>query len=158
MFLLEGRPLPLDTPFTHEGVQYPSNWLRLAAPDERAAVGITEAPDPPSYDQRFQWGWADDGSPIWRDHAQLVEYWAAVAQQEAGRLLASTDWMIVRELDNGTPIDPGTKAWRESVRQAAAVKASCIRRTADTSALAAYVTGPDYSVWPVEGDSGVSRI
>ena len=38
MFLLDGKPLALDTPFTDPatGVQYPANWLRLATPEERA--------------------------------------------------------------------------------------------------------------------------
>jgi len=56
MFLLNNKPLGIDTAFTHEGIQYPNNWLRLASPDERAAIGITEVPDEDtSFDPRFYW-------------------------------------------------------------------------------------------------------
>jgi len=56
MFQLDNKPLALDTPFTHGGISYPANWLRLASPEERAAIGITEVADAASYDDRFYWG------------------------------------------------------------------------------------------------------
>lgn len=47
MFLLNGSPLPLDTPFKDaEGTSYPANWLRLTTLEEKQAIGITEVPDP----------------------------------------------------------------------------------------------------------------
>lgn len=47
MFLLNGSPLPLDTPFKDaEGNSYPANWLRLTTLEEKQAIGITEVPDP----------------------------------------------------------------------------------------------------------------
>jgi hypothetical protein len=55
MFLLNDKPLSPDTAFTHEGIQYPNNWLRLASPAERAAIGITEVADPVRADDRFYW-------------------------------------------------------------------------------------------------------
>jgi hypothetical protein len=56
MFLLNGTPLGIDSPFTYNDTQYPSNWLRLASQAERAAIGITEVADAPWYDSRFYWG------------------------------------------------------------------------------------------------------
>jgi hypothetical protein len=56
MFMLNNKPLAHDTAFTHNEIQYPANWLRLASPQERAAIGITEVDDPASYDDRFYWG------------------------------------------------------------------------------------------------------
>jgi hypothetical protein len=56
MFLLNDKPISPDTAFTHEGIQYPNNWLRLASPEERAAIGITEVADPVRADDRFYWG------------------------------------------------------------------------------------------------------
>jgi len=55
MFMLDNKPLALDVPFTHAEIQYPANWLRLASPEERAAIGITEVADPVAYDDRFYW-------------------------------------------------------------------------------------------------------
>lgn len=47
MFLLNGSPLPLDTPFKDAaGNSYPPNWLRLTTLEEKQAIGITEVPDP----------------------------------------------------------------------------------------------------------------
>jgi hypothetical protein len=57
MFLLNDKPIGLDTAFTTEnGTQYPSNWIRLASADERSAIGITEVADEDtSFDGRFYW-------------------------------------------------------------------------------------------------------
>ena len=41
MFILDGKPLSPDNAFTHDGINYPANWLRLATPEEREAIGIT---------------------------------------------------------------------------------------------------------------------
>jgi hypothetical protein len=55
MFLLNDKPLAVDTPFIYNDIQYPSNWLRLSTAEEKAAIGITEVPDTPAYDDRFYW-------------------------------------------------------------------------------------------------------
>lgn len=57
MFLLNGNTLPLDRPFTHNGINYPANWLRLSSADQKSALGITEQEDiSVTYDDRFYWG------------------------------------------------------------------------------------------------------
>lgn len=60
MFVLNGKALPLDTPFTigegESAIQYPANYLRLSSAEEKAALGITEQLDPEVYDSRFYWG------------------------------------------------------------------------------------------------------
>ena len=37
--------LKLDKPFTHRGIKYPANWLRLTTLDEKKAIGLEEVPD-----------------------------------------------------------------------------------------------------------------
>jgi len=156
MFLLDGKPLSPDSPFTTaDGTQYPANWLRLASPEEREAIGITEVPDPPIYDQRFYFGYDAEGHLIPRDHGQLVEQWVAQTRTTAGTLLTPTDWIIIREADNGKPADPLLKTWREDIRLAAGTKITAIRATLDTPALAAYITGAEYPVWPSDPNSFV---
>jgi hypothetical protein len=145
-FLLDGQPLAVDTPFkTPDGTQYPANWLRLSTLEEKEAIGITEVPDPTPYDQRFYWG---PGLP--KDHAQLIEQWTAQTRTTANSLLSPTDWIIIREADNGKAADPVLKTWREEIRLAAGSKVYEIGQTADTDALAAYITGADYPAWPVD--------
>jgi len=72
----------------------------------------------------------------------------AQTRTTANTLLAPTDWIIIREADNGKPADPLLKTWREDIRLATGAKVTAIRETVDTPALAAYITGPDYPVWP----------
>lgn len=150
MFVLNGKPLPLDRPFEANGTLYPANWLRLASPAEREAIGITEVPDPsePSYDQRFYWGYTASGTLIPKDHGVLVSGWSDQTRTTANTLLNPTDWTVVRELDNGTPIPSGIKDWRQRIRVACEDKVVFIQTTADTPELATYITGPDYPVWP----------
>ena len=145
-FMLNGQPLAVDTPFkTPDGTQYPANWLRLSTLEEKEAIGITEVPDPTPYDQRFYWG---PGLP--KDHGQLVEQWTQQTRTTAGTLLQPTDWIIIREADNGKAADPAIKTWREDIRLATGTKVTAIADTADTDELAAYITGADYPVWPVD--------
>jgi len=150
MFILDGQPLAPDVPFKHAGIQYPANWLRLSSQKERLAIGITEVPDPKSWDERWAWGYDDKGDLIWKDHAQLVEQWTQQTRTTANTLLSPTDWIIIREADNGKVADPVLKTWREDIRLATGVKVTAIRDTADTEELAAYITGADYPVWPVD--------
>jgi hypothetical protein len=147
MFIFHGQPLSPDVAFTDPttGVSYPANWLRLASPEERAAIGITEVPDPAPYDQRFYWG-----SDLPKDHTQLVEQWTQQTRTTANTLLQPTDWIIIREADNGAAADPLIKTWRQDIRLATGTKIDAIEATADTPELAAYITGADYPVWPTD--------
>jgi hypothetical protein len=150
MFILDGKPLSPDVAFTHDGIQYPANFLRLATPEEREAIGITEAPDPQPYDQRFYWGYDADGNLIPKDHTELVTQWVSQTRTTANTLLQPTDWIIIREADNGKAADPVLRTWREEIRLAAGSKNYEIEQTTDTAALAAYITGADYPAWPAD--------
>ena len=144
MFLLDGKPLSPDRAFTTpDGTQYPANWLRLASPEEREAIGITEAPDPEPYDQRFYWG---PGLP--KNHAELVMQWVGQTKTTAGTLLAPTDWMITRSAEpGGKPASDAVLAERAAIRAKSDEKEAAIEATADTDELAAYITSADYSTW-----------
>jgi len=155
MFIFNNQPLSPDSAFTDPktGIQYPANWLRLASPEERAAIGITEVPDPAPYDQLFYW------SPeLPKDHTQLVEQWVQQTRTTANTLLAPTDWQVIREADNGTTMPVDVKASRQRIREAAGSKITAINATTTTAELAAYITSNDYSNWnpapdpaPVDG-------
>ena len=60
MYKLNGKLLTLDRPFTVDGTQYPSNWLRMASEEDKAALGITWEADPVPVDYRFYWS---EGNP-----------------------------------------------------------------------------------------------
>jgi len=148
MFLLNDKPLAIDTAFTTaDGTQYPSNWLRLASQEDRAAVGITEVADPEPYDDRFYWGpglpkeledrleFKEDGSPLWVQvydpvtgsmvdtdvqvvHKGLKSQVIAQIKTTAGTLLAPTDWKVIRAAELGSAVDVDTLASRALIRTA----------------------------------------
>mgnify|MGYP000863344316 CR=1 FL=1 len=144
MFILDGKPLSPDRAFTHAGIQYPANWLRLSSPEERAAIGITEAPPEPVYDQRFYWG---PNNP--KDHTQLVEQWVSQIKATAASLLQSTDWLVIRsqDLSSQKPIPDWALDERGFIRAKSDEKEAAIRATTTTEELAAYVTSPEFSTW-----------
>ena len=160
MFIFDGKPLSPDVAFTDPatGVQYPANWLRLSTLEEKEAIGITEQADPPVWDQRFAWGYSEDGQLIWKDHTQLVEQWVAQTRTTAGTLIQPTDWMVIREQDNGTVVPESVKALREDIRLVTGEKNAAIEATADTAELAAYITGTEYPVWPSDSPAPVESV
>ena len=54
-FKLGTRTIQLDTPFTHNDIQYPANWIRLASEADKSAIGMTWEADAVRYDDRFYW-------------------------------------------------------------------------------------------------------
>ena len=114
MFLLNNKPISLDSAFTtDDGTQYPANWIRLASPAERAAIGITEIDDAPTYDDRFYWG---VGNP--KDIDMLKAMMISQVKQTAASLLAPTDWKIIRATETTTAIDADVLAARAAIRTA----------------------------------------
>ena len=79
-FKLDGNPLAYDVAFSHNDINYPANWLRLASLEEKEAIGITEVADPVIYDSRF---YNSDGS------AKAVD--DTDAKDENGNLLKNED-------------------------------------------------------------------
>jgi len=130
MFILDGKPLSPDRAFTHNGLQYPADWLRKASPAQKAALGITEASDAPSYDQRFYWG---PDNP--KDHTQLVEHWITQTKQTAGSLLTQYDWYVVRQAETGKAVPQEVLDYRAAVRVVSDNREVIINATTTTDEL-----------------------
>lgn len=144
MFMLNNAPLAPDTPFTvgegDEAIQYPANWLRLSTPEERAAIGITEVADPEVYDDRFYWGvnspkQLEDVTETPEGQTEpvtakgLKSNWSAQIKDTTNKLLAATDWMVIRKAERDVAIPADTVAYR------AAVLAECDRLLAAIEAV-----------------------
>ena len=140
MFLLNGNPLQLDVPFTHDEIQYPANWLRLSTPEEKAALGITDAPEPEYYDDRFYWG-VDNP----KDLDGLKAQWVAQVNLTAYSFLVQTDWMVVRKAETAVDVPAETLTYRAAVRAAAVTIKAAITAATDVPALVTAVTN---MVWP----------
>lgn len=145
MFQLNGQPLGLDTAFTTEdGTQFPSNWLRLASPEERAEIGITEVAEPEIYDDRFYWSPSNpkqledrdevdqDGNPLYVQEYDaatesmvntskrlvtkgLKSQWSAQMKDTTNKLLSATDWMVIRKAERDVAIPVETMDYRAAV-------------------------------------------
>ena len=176
MFLLNGSPLPLDTPFQIDGTSYPANWLRLTSIEEKNAVGITEVADvTTTYDDRFYWGVDnpkllndreesdEDGNPMYvqvYDSATqamvntterlvtkgLKSQWTATVKDTANKLLSQTDWMVIRKAERNIDIPAATVTYRAAVIAECTRLVTAIQGAADVPALIAVVTAQG---WPV---------
>ena len=115
MFVLDGKPLIIDQPFTHNELQYPASWLRTSSPEEKEALGIIEVPDKPRPDDRFYWVDADNnGTP--KDLDDLKTVWTSQVRVTAGTMLAPTDWYIVRQYETKDKAPADVIAYRSAVR------------------------------------------
>lgn len=110
MFLLDDKPLSPDNSFVHNGIQYPANWLRLTTLEEKEAIGITEVPDPETYDDRFYWG---VGNP--KDLEQLKSNWNSQVKDTTNKLLANSDWMVIRKMERNVDIPENVVTYRAAV-------------------------------------------
>jgi hypothetical protein len=54
-FKLGTKTIQLDTPFTHNDIQYPANWIRLASEEDKANIGLVWEADPVRADDRYYW-------------------------------------------------------------------------------------------------------
>jgi len=174
MFQLDNKPLALDTAFTHNEISYPANWLRLASQEERAAIGITEVADPASYDDRFYWGVDnpkllndreesdEQGNPLYvkvYDAATqsmvdtserlvtkgLKSTWSAQIKDTTNKLLAATDWMVIRKVERDVAIPVDVMDYRAAVLGECDRLIDAIEAAADVPALATVVTTQN---WP----------
>ena len=155
-FMLDGRILPLDTAFEHDGTGYPANWLRLATPEMREAIGITEIVDQPRPDDRFYWVSENpDGSwtAIPKDLDGLKVTWAAQFRQTAWTLLAPSDWLIIRKQEVDTPVPADWSSYREAVRTTTELAITSMEATTDIEAFIASVTSVQ---WPTGPDAPVA--
>ena len=144
MLKLDNKPLSYDRAFTHAGIQYPANWLRLASLEEKQAIGITEVANDPTYDQRFYWG-VDNPKQL-DDKTETVDgvevkttglkkLWSATQGEIAASLLAPSDWRVIKAKETGTNIPSAWKTYRAAVRTACNTRQTEIGNAADVPAL-----------------------
>jgi len=152
-FLLDGKPLAVDVPFTIGDINYPANWLRLSTAQEKKDLGITEVADDPVYDSRFYWGNGtaktltdtnevdENGDPVLDENGDQVvtlgvkSVLKAQEKATAGSLLAKYDWYVIRKAETSKAIPTTIKTYRTAVRTACLTRETEIDNCADTAAL-----------------------
>ena len=111
MFLLNGNRLQEGTSFYDaNGTQYPSGWLNQSTEEQKAAIGITWVADPTPVDTRFYWDidlpkaledkLEEDGSTT----KGLKTTFKAQVKDTANKLLAQTDWYVIRKAERSVDI------------------------------------------------------
>ena len=152
-FLLDGKPLAVDVPFTYGDINYPANWLRLSTAQEKKNLGITEVADDPVYDSRFYNGdgsakalddvnATDENGDLLKDEngdqVVILGLKSVLKAQEkvtAGTLLAPYDWYVIRKAETSKAIPTTIKTYRTAVRTACLTRETEIDNCADTAAL-----------------------
>ena len=147
MLQLDGKTLQYDRAFTHNGAQYPANWLRLTTLEEKQAIGIVEVPDPAveSWDERFYRG-VDNP----RDLDQLKTIWKQKQTDIASSLLTPSDWRVIKasEVTDYT-VESEWTTYRAAVRTACNTRQTEIDDCVDVAALKELIDNPTTS-WPTE--------
>jgi hypothetical protein len=155
MFQLNGNPILIDREQVIGGIRYP----HLRDPALREQLGVVEVADPEQYDQRFYWGVGnpkllndrlevkEDGTPLYvqvynpateemEDTTEqmvtkgLKSQWIGEIKNTAGKMLAQTDWMVIRKAERNVDI-PATV-----VANRTAIVAECDRLEAAITACA----------------------
>lgn len=142
-FLLNGKPLAVDRSFRDaDGNTYPSNFLRIATEEQKAAIGITWVPDPEPVDTRFYW---DHNLP--KDIDDLKTQWIKQQKEIAASLFAPTDWYIIRKVDTGIDVPNAIKLYRDEIRLASDGREDQISQVTTVEELITLVNG-NLVPWP----------
>jgi hypothetical protein len=156
-FKLGTKTIQLDTPFTHNDIQYPANWIRLATEEDKSAIGLVWEADPVRADDRFYWNGNInnpkaledvielnvDGQNILDNNGDIVvtkglkSQFIAQAKQTAGSILAQTDWMITRKVERNVDVPTSTAQYRNSIVVRADELEAAIAAVATVEALIA---------------------
>ena len=150
------------TQLTIGDIKYPRNIFELWSESELKAIGIytvlidnTNLKDTRYYDNTNQsFNFASDTvtasygtatakaiADVTDDDGNVTKGLKSIKKEnlnaEAGGILQSTDWMVIREADGGTAMPSNIKTWRASVRTKANDMCTQIDNAADVDALAA---------------------
>jgi len=157
MFKHNDTIIPLDLPFEINGTSYPANWLRLTSIEEKNAVGIVEvAEETTTYDDRFYWGVDNpkqledatvtpEGGGNSYIQKGMKSNWTAQVKDTANKLLAQTDWMVIRKVERSVDIPAAAETFRAAVITECTRLAAAIAASADVPAFIAVVTTQN---WP----------
>jgi hypothetical protein len=146
MFQLNGNPISIESEQVIGGIRYP----HLRDPALREQLGVVEIADPEQYDQRFYWGVGNpkqlndeevtpEGSTESYTQKGLKSQWTAQIKDTAGKLLAQTDWMIVRKAERNIDVPAAVAAKRAAIVAECDRLEAAIAGCADVEALIAVI-------------------
>jgi hypothetical protein len=148
-----------------DGIQHPTSWGRWSD-DEKVAAGLVWVDPEPIYDNRFYWdantpkalddvnAVDEDGNPVLEDGEQMVilglkSQWKNTIKQQAGGLLAATDWYVTRNAETGEAVPSSVSQYRAAVRTASGNIEAAIDAAADHTAFVALFDAPEDGKAPI---------
>jgi len=147
------------------GIKHPTTWMRWSDA-EKTAAGLVWEDDPAPFDSRFYWGRQADGTLIPRSLTDtnevdengdplldsegnqvvtlgLKSVYKARAKEQAGSLLAPTDWQVIKATEVADYTVPSTVTqYRSDVRAASNTIETAIDGAADLDAFIALFDTP----------------
>lgn len=131
-------------PFTIDDVQYPSNWLNLTTPEEKAALGLVEVVTVGERkDDRYYWnsevleGATLTITNLPKDLDEVKKNAVAQVNQTAYLTMLPSDWMATKAFETGTTVPTDWATWRESIRQTARTATADIGSSTDVDGVKA---------------------
>ena len=153
-YILDGKKLRQGRSFTHNGFQYPANWLTLSTDEDKAALGITwQVEEDTSYNPRWY-----SSRGVWRTDLEdagetpgLKTTHKEFQNGEAYDLLSPTDWYVTRKTETGTAIPVGITSFRNAVRTTCESRKVAISSATSVESLCGITTFPTLA-WPKQSD------
>ena len=150
-YIQEGVPFEIDE------TQYPSNWLNLSTPEEKAELGLQEVITVGERkDDRYYWVSEKlEGAELIitstpKDFATVQKMALDSLDQQAYSLLFTSDWMITRKAETGTDLQPEWSIYRDSIRLEVIVVRGQINNATTVDEIAAIKPN-----WPLSPDQPV---
>jgi hypothetical protein len=166
--------LQIDMPFTIGDKQYSSKFLRTSTPEEKLESGVWEIIEGVRSDDRFYWVSPADyrvnevNSTVEASYAAtakqledvietpegatepvttkgLKSQWVAQVKDTANKMLATTDWMVIRKFERSVDIPAGTVTHRAAVLTECTRLVAAITAATDVPALMAVLNAQN---WP----------
>lgn len=139
--------IPQGTAFEIDGTQFPSNWLNLSTPEEKAAVGIVDVVYGAYPNDQYYW--VSQDAPVYADGVVTVNYTATpkdllelqsnavtTVQQQAYSILLPSDWMVVKGIETGAKVADNWNTWRQEIRSQCATQVIAIKACTSVDELA----------------------
>lgn len=141
---LTGERYHLYRPFKHEGRQYTRSGATEETFLELGFVPVTQQTRP---DDRFHYVVGPDNYGFFTTNPKplgpIKEELIKEQRTEANRLLSSTDWMVVRAIDDPEkPVSDEIQQFRASVRSICSGRVDAIKAATTHEELEALVTNP----------------
>jgi hypothetical protein len=119
----DGQYIQPGNQFAIDGVEYPSNWLNLSTPEEKAAIGLEDvvATNSPANDQYYWVSTELEKATLTYINTpkELAGVKTTAVNQinaTAYSILLPSDWMVVKAFETSTAIPAAWNTWRATIR------------------------------------------